>query len=45
VKADQPPAFLLLGSDALDTYRRLAQARLDQIDQWEQLTTSTDIGR
>ena len=40
----EPPAFLLLGTDALTTYRRLAAARLDAIKAWEHLTTSTDIG-
>lgn len=43
VESDEPPAFLLLGNDALDTYRRLAEARLDSIKEWEHLTTSTDI--
>ena len=43
VESDEPPAFLLLGSDALSTYRRLAAARLDTIKRWEHLTTSTDI--
>ena len=43
VESDEPPAFLLLGTDALSTYRRLATARLDAIDQWQHLTTSTDI--
>jgi NAD(P)-dependent dehydrogenase (short-subunit alcohol dehydrogenase family) len=43
VESDEPPAFLLLGSDALSTYRRLAGARMDTIDSWEHLTTSTDI--
>jgi NAD(P)-dependent dehydrogenase (short-subunit alcohol dehydrogenase family) len=43
VESDQPPGFLLLGSDALATYRRLAEARLDAIRTWEHLTTSTDI--
>jgi NAD(P)-dependent dehydrogenase (short-subunit alcohol dehydrogenase family) len=43
VESDEPPAFLLLGSDALATYRRLAEARLDTINKWEHLTTSTDI--
>jgi len=40
--ADQPPAHLLLGSDAL----RLVRAKLDslagQFDAWETLTGSTD---
>lgn len=39
----EPPAFLLLGNDALSTYRRLAAARLDTIQTWENLTTSTDL--
>jgi NAD(P)-dependent dehydrogenase (short-subunit alcohol dehydrogenase family) len=43
VESDEPPAFLLLGSDALNTYRRLAEARLDTINKWEHLTTNTDI--
>jgi NAD(P)-dependent dehydrogenase (short-subunit alcohol dehydrogenase family) len=44
VESDEPPVFLLLGNDALKTYRRLATARLDTIEAWEYLTTSTDIG-
>src|SRR5918998_100794 len=43
VEADEPPPFLLLGTDALDTYRRLADAKLDTITRWEHLTTGTDI--
>jgi NAD(P)-dependent dehydrogenase (short-subunit alcohol dehydrogenase family) len=43
VESEEPPAFLLLGNDALNTYRRLAEARLDAIKNWEHLTTSTDI--
>jgi NAD(P)-dependent dehydrogenase (short-subunit alcohol dehydrogenase family) len=43
VESDEPPPFLLLGNDALSTYRRLAAARLDTIKAWEHLTTSTDI--
>jgi NAD(P)-dependent dehydrogenase (short-subunit alcohol dehydrogenase family) len=43
VESDDPPAFLLLGKDALSTYRRLAAARLDTIEVWEHLTTSTDL--
>ena len=43
VEADEPPAFLLLGNDALSVYRRLAAARLDTIENWEHLTTSTDL--
>jgi NAD(P)-dependent dehydrogenase (short-subunit alcohol dehydrogenase family) len=43
VESDESPAFLLLGNDALATYRRLAGARLDTIQAWEHLTTNTDI--
>lgn len=43
VAADQPPAFLLLGTDALTSYRRIADARADEIADWEKLTTSTDF--
>ena len=43
VESDEPPSFLLLGNDALGTYRRLAAARLDMIKGWEHLTTSTDL--
>ena len=43
VESDESPAFLLLGNDALATYRRLAEARLDTIQAWEPLTTNTDI--
>jgi NAD(P)-dependent dehydrogenase (short-subunit alcohol dehydrogenase family) len=43
VESDEPPTFLLLGNDALSTYRRLVAARLDTIQTWEHLTTSTDI--
>jgi NAD(P)-dependent dehydrogenase (short-subunit alcohol dehydrogenase family) len=43
IESAEPPAFLLLGSDALSTYRRLAAARLDSIQMWESLSTSTDF--
>jgi hypothetical protein len=43
VGSDEPPALLLLGSDALRTYRRLAETRLDTIKKWERVTSSTDI--
>ena len=45
VESDEPPPFLLLGNDALATFRRLAAARLETISRWEHLTTSTDITR
>jgi len=42
VESDEPPAFLLLGNDALNTYRRINEATLDTINKWEHLSTSTD---
>ena len=42
-ESDEPPPFLLLGKDALSTYRRLAAARLNTIEAWEYLSTSTDL--
>ena len=43
VEADDPPAFLLLGTDALTNYRRIADGRAAEIAQWEKLTASTDF--
>ena len=42
VEAADPPAFLLLGSDALAAYRGVADARAAEIAAWESVTTSTD---
>jgi NAD(P)-dependent dehydrogenase (short-subunit alcohol dehydrogenase family) len=44
VESPEPPAFLLLGADALAAYRYIADARAKEIANWEQLTTSTDFG-
>lgn len=38
----EPPALLLLGSDALVGYRALAEAEQIEVDRHEQLTLSTD---
>jgi NAD(P)-dependent dehydrogenase (short-subunit alcohol dehydrogenase family) len=43
VEADEPPAFLLLGTDALTNYRRIADERAAEISRWEKLTASTDF--
>ena len=43
VESPEPPAFLLLGADALAGYRYVADARATEIATWEQLTTSTDF--
>ena len=38
-----PSAMLLLGTDALTGYRRVLNAALAEADEWEQLSTSTDV--
>ena len=43
VESAEPPAFLLLGADALAAYRYIADGRATEIANWEQLTTSTDF--
>ena len=43
VESDAPPSFLLLGSDALTAYRRIADGRAAEIAEWENLTVSTDF--
>ncbi|MDG9667719.1 oxidoreductase [Hahella sp. CR1] len=42
IDAEQPPAHLLLGSDALKLVREQLQALQRDIDAWESLTRSTD---
>jgi hypothetical protein len=43
VESPEPPAFLLLGADALAAYRYIADGRAKEIASWEELTTSTDL--
>jgi NAD(P)-dependent dehydrogenase (short-subunit alcohol dehydrogenase family) len=43
VESGEPPAFLLLGKDALAMYRYVADERAKEIANWESLTTSTDF--
>jgi NAD(P)-dependent dehydrogenase (short-subunit alcohol dehydrogenase family) len=43
VESDETPAFLLLGTDALTNYRRIADGRAAEIATWEKLTASTDF--
>ena len=43
VESAEPPAFLLLGTDALALYRYVAEERAKEIANWEQLTTSTNF--
>jgi NAD(P)-dependent dehydrogenase (short-subunit alcohol dehydrogenase family) len=43
VEASEPPAFLLLGPDALALYRYVADGRASEIAKWEKLTSSTNL--
>jgi NAD(P)-dependent dehydrogenase (short-subunit alcohol dehydrogenase family) len=43
VESSEPPAFLLLGPDALALYRYIADGRASEIAKWEQLTSSTNL--
>ena len=43
VESPEPPAFLLLGPDALAAYRYVAERRAGEITKWEQLTSGTDF--
>jgi hypothetical protein len=42
IASDNPPAHLLLGSDAIGFVREKLTQSLRDIDQWEALTRSTD---
>ena len=44
VESSEPPGFLLLGPDALAIYRYVADARANEINKWEGLTSGTDFG-
>jgi NAD(P)-dependent dehydrogenase (short-subunit alcohol dehydrogenase family) len=41
VESAEPPAFLLLGKDALDTYLQTAADQLAEVRAWEKLTAAT----
>jgi NAD(P)-dependent dehydrogenase (short-subunit alcohol dehydrogenase family) len=43
IESSEPPAFLLLGPDALALYRYTADARTSEIANWEQLTSGTNL--
>ena len=43
VESADPPAMLLLGSDALASYRRVLGTALAEADEWEELSVSTDF--
>jgi NAD(P)-dependent dehydrogenase (short-subunit alcohol dehydrogenase family) len=43
VESREPPAFLLLGPDALALYRYVTDARASEISTWEKLTSGTNL--
>ena len=43
VESSDPPALLLLGRDALDTFRQIYEAQRAEVDAWQKLTASTDF--
>ena len=43
VESDDPPYMLLLGNDASDGFRTALHALLDEVDQWESVSRSTDF--
>jgi NAD(P)-dependent dehydrogenase (short-subunit alcohol dehydrogenase family) len=43
VESSEPPAFLLLGPDALALYRYTADARTSEIAKWDELTSGTNL--
>jgi NAD(P)-dependent dehydrogenase (short-subunit alcohol dehydrogenase family) len=44
VESSEPPAFLLLGPDALGLYRYVAEKRANEIGKWLHVTSGTDFG-
>ena len=43
VESSEPPAFLLLGPDALAAYRYVAERRANEIGKWEELSSGTNF--
>jgi NAD(P)-dependent dehydrogenase (short-subunit alcohol dehydrogenase family) len=43
VESAEPPAMLLLGSDALTSYRQVLNTALAETERWEELSVSTDF--
>lgn len=43
VTAAEPPALLLLGTDALSAARQIAERRRAELEEWAELSASTDI--
>jgi NAD(P)-dependent dehydrogenase (short-subunit alcohol dehydrogenase family) len=45
VESAEPPALLLLGQDALDTFRQVDDAQRAEVDAWQKVTTGTGFDR
>jgi NAD(P)-dependent dehydrogenase (short-subunit alcohol dehydrogenase family) len=43
VESADPPALLLLGQDALTTFRQVDDARRAEVDAWQKITTATSF--
>ncbi|MDJ0455812.1 oxidoreductase [Arthrobacter sp. NQ7] len=43
VDSPNPPGLLVLGTDAFDAFGKVAEAQRAELDQWQELSTSTDI--
>jgi len=44
VESAEPPALLLLGRDALDTFRQVDDAQRAEVDAWQKLSAATGFG-
>lgn len=43
VGSEQPPALLLLGNDAVSSASGVLRSRLEELERWRELSTSTDL--
>ena len=43
VDSPNPPGLLVLGTDAFSAFGKVAEAQRAELDQWQELSTSTDI--
>jgi NAD(P)-dependent dehydrogenase (short-subunit alcohol dehydrogenase family) len=45
VQAPHPPYLLLLGADAVDAYRAVADAQRNEVDQWREVSLGTGLSK
>lgn len=43
VEAETPPSFLLLGGDAVNSYRTLTDARRDEVEEWSERSSNVAV--